>query len=152
MASTTDALGILDDLIGDDAEIRQMIAEEAANLHIAQLLYDARKAAGLTQKELAQRIDTSQSVVARLEDADYKGHSLSMLRRIADTLDLTVDISLKPKQKSGYCPAFVDPTALPTIKFITQRPKFNAEAYGPKASATRQRLKQPSSPKQVQSR
>jgi transcriptional regulator with XRE-family HTH domain len=50
------------------------------------LLDDARTGAGLTQRELAERIGTKQSVVGRMEDADYEGHSLSMLKRIADAV------------------------------------------------------------------
>ena len=44
---------------------------------------NARTEAGLSQKELAEMIGTTQSVISRLEDADYEGHSLSMLSRIA---------------------------------------------------------------------
>lgn len=53
---------------------------------VAQALYDLRKAAGLTQAELAARVGTAPSVISRLEDADYEGHSLAMLRRIAKAL------------------------------------------------------------------
>jgi transcriptional regulator with XRE-family HTH domain len=50
------------------------------------MIYDARQKAGLTQKQLAELIGTKQQVIARLEDADYEGHSLSMLQRIASGL------------------------------------------------------------------
>jgi predicted transcriptional regulator len=46
----------------------------------------------LTQKELADRIGTKQSAIARLEDADYDGHSLSMLQKIAGALNQRVEI------------------------------------------------------------
>lgn len=97
MKTTTDALKMLDELIGDDPQLRDSIAEEASKQHVARLIYSARADACLTQTELARRVGTSQSVIARLEDADYGGHSLSMLRRIADALGLTVVISLCPK-------------------------------------------------------
>ena len=78
------AIEILDRLTGDDAELREMIAEETVNNQVARIIYEARTAAGLTQKQLADLVDSQQSTIARLEDADYEGHSLSMLRRIAE--------------------------------------------------------------------
>ena len=115
------------------------------------MIYAARTAAGLTQKELARRIGTSQSVIARLEDADYKGHSLSMLRRIADALDLAVDINLRPKQKNTYRPVFVEAPAPVAIKFVTQRPSIDIEAYRPRASEIGQGSGWSSMYRQVQS-
>jgi ribosome-binding protein aMBF1 (putative translation factor) len=79
-----EATEILALLTGDDPELREMIAEERLNSQVARLIYEARTAAGLTQKQLADLIGTQQSTVARLEDADYEGRSLSMLRRIAE--------------------------------------------------------------------
>ncbi|HVG08147.1 MAG TPA: type II toxin-antitoxin system RelE/ParE family toxin [Thermoanaerobaculia bacterium] len=95
---THDAIKILDRLTGDDPELREMIAEEAVNLHVARMIYDARIAAGLTQKQLADMIGTQQSVIARLEDADYEGHSLSMLRRIAEALDQKLEVRFVPNR------------------------------------------------------
>jgi hypothetical protein len=74
--STTDAVEIFIQMLGDTPELRERIAEEKLNCEIAQLIYDARNKAGLTQKQLAQLIGTKQQVIARLEDADYEGHSL----------------------------------------------------------------------------
>ncbi|MCY7320620.1 MAG: helix-turn-helix transcriptional regulator, partial [Phormidesmis sp. CAN_BIN36] len=56
----------------------------------------ARTQAGLTQQQLADRIGTKQSVIARLEDAEYEGHSLSMLQKIAQALDQQLEIHLIP--------------------------------------------------------
>ena len=95
---TNDALKIIDRMVGDDAELRAMIDEARAGAEVAQLIYDARTRAGLTQKELAERIGTKQPTIARLEDADYDGHSLGMLRRIAKALQLRVEIRLIPKE------------------------------------------------------
>ena len=63
---------------------------------VAEMLYAARTTAGLTQKELAQAAGTTQQVISQLEDADYQGHSLSMLRRIATALGSRVEIRLVP--------------------------------------------------------
>jgi transcriptional regulator with XRE-family HTH domain len=69
---------------------------------MAKLLYDLRTKAGLTQRQMAKKVGTTASAICRLEDADYEGHSLSMLRRIASALGKRVEIRfvpIKPKRK-----------------------------------------------------
>lgn len=92
--STTDAVEILIRMLGDTPELRERIAEEKLNCEIAQLIYDARHKAGLTQKQLAELIGSKQQVIARLEDADYEGHSLSMLQRIAAALGRRLEVTM----------------------------------------------------------
>ena len=96
MAKTTDGMKIIDSMIGGDRELRELCEQASLNAHVAQLLYDARTEAGLIQAELAGLIGTTQSVISRLEDADYEGHSLSMLNKIAHALNRTVRIDLVP--------------------------------------------------------
>jgi ribosome-binding protein aMBF1 (putative translation factor) len=96
MARTDDALKILEKMTQADPELEEMVKEASLNAAVAQLIYDARSKAGLTQQQLAARIGTQQSVIARLEDADYEGHSLSMIQRIAYALNQRVEISLLP--------------------------------------------------------
>lgn len=91
---TTDALEIIDEQIGDDKDLRELVERETVNARVAQAIYDARKEAGLSQRELAKLIGTSHSTIVRLEDADYTGHSLTMLTRIAAALGKHVQISL----------------------------------------------------------
>ena len=98
MAKTRDANRILDEVTGNDTELQQMIAEETVNAEVARLIYDARTAAGLTQAELAELIGSKQPVIARLEDADYEGHSLTMLQRIALALNLRIEINFVPAE------------------------------------------------------
>jgi ribosome-binding protein aMBF1 (putative translation factor) len=98
MARTDDALKILETLTQADPELEEMVKEASLNAAVAQLIYDARSKAGLTQQQLAARIGTQQSVIARLEDADYEGHSLSMLQRIACALNQRVEINLLPME------------------------------------------------------
>lgn len=100
MTRTRDALKILDHMIGDDPELRRMIAEAGVKFEVSQLVYDARAAARLTQGQLARKIGTTQSVISRLEDADYRGHSLTMLQRIAEALNLDLIVRLAPKPRS----------------------------------------------------
>jgi ribosome-binding protein aMBF1 (putative translation factor) len=90
--TTTDGLKIMDRMFGNDARTRREMAEISLNFDIAQMIYDARTAAKLTQKQLAELIKTKQPVIARLEDADYEGHSLTMLVRVAAALGKRVEI------------------------------------------------------------
>ena len=68
---------------------------------VALKLAALRKESGLSQKELAQRVGTTQQQISRLESPSYEGHSLSMLRRVAEVLGATVHIELlRGKQQS----------------------------------------------------
>jgi len=96
MDRTRDATRIVDRMTGKDEELRQLIVEETLNAEVARLIYEARTEAGLTQAALAQRIGTTQPVIARLEDADYEGHSLSMLQRIAVALGQRLELQFVP--------------------------------------------------------
>ena len=98
---TTDAVAILDRMAGESPELRRLTQEARINAAVAQLIYAARNKAGLSQSELADRIGTKQSVISRLEDADYEGHSLSMLHRIASSLGQCVEIRFRPSAKVG---------------------------------------------------
>ena len=56
-----------------------------------------REKAGLSQKDLAHKLKTSQQNISRLESPSYEGHSLTMLRRVAEVLGATVRVTLTPK-------------------------------------------------------
>src|SRR5712664_327306 len=96
---TTDAVTILDRMAGENPQLRRLAEEARMNAAVAQLIYAAREKAGLSQAELAERIGTKQSVISRLEDADYEGHSLSMLHRIAAALGRCVEIRFSTPAK-----------------------------------------------------
>jgi len=89
---TRSALEILDRQIADDTDLRRLADEAVINAEVAQQIFDVRTDARLTQKQLAELVGTTQSAIARLEDADYEGHSLSMLQRIASALDKRLEI------------------------------------------------------------
>ncbi|NJL73450.1 MAG: helix-turn-helix transcriptional regulator [Candidatus Competibacteraceae bacterium] len=56
----------------------------------------ARKRAGLSQKELADKLKTSQQQVSRLESPSYEGHSLRMLRRVAEAVGAEITFAFTP--------------------------------------------------------
>ena len=85
--STRNAVEILRNrYVKGDPKRKASVAAERMNAEIARLLYTMRTEAGLTQGQLAELVGTTQSVISRLEDSDYEGHSLSMLNRIAEAL------------------------------------------------------------------
>lgn len=93
--STTDAVRILDRmLVGKSASRRAQADQALEDAIVGHLIYEARVRAKLTQKQLADLVGTNQAVISRLEDADYRGHSLAMLRRVASALGKRVEIRL----------------------------------------------------------
>jgi len=96
---TTDALEIMDRLTGNSPEMADLLEQERANLDIARKIYELRSKAKLSQAGLAKKVGTTQSVISRLEDADYEGHSLAMLRRIASALEKRVEIRFVASHK-----------------------------------------------------
>ena len=94
--SASNALKPLDRMIGGDAGLQAAIEEERVNAQVAREIYELRTSRGLSQKQLADLVGTRQSAIARLEDADYQGHSLRMLRRIADALNAHLMVHLVP--------------------------------------------------------
>src|SRR5438876_12040713 len=87
--------------IGKDKKKVEAFEAELANADVARKIYDLRTEAGLTQGELAKLVGTSTSVISRLEDADYEGHSLAMLRRIAMALNKRVEIRFVPVKRAA---------------------------------------------------
>ena len=59
-----------------------------------------REKAGLSQRDLARKLKTSQQQISRLESPSYEGHSLSMLRRVANVLGANLRVTLAPKGES----------------------------------------------------
>ena len=90
---TNDAVEILHRRVyaGKAARLKDL-DEARANEEVARKIHKLRVAAALTQAQLAKLVGTSASVICRLEDADYEGHSLAMLRRIAGALNQRVEI------------------------------------------------------------
>src|SRR6478609_10146487 len=60
-----------------------------------------REKVGLSQKDLARKLKTSQQQISRLESPAYEGHSLSMLRRVARELNAHVRVVFERNEKSA---------------------------------------------------
>lgn len=90
---TTDAIEIIHRrYFRGKPQMLALLEEARVNDDIARKIYDLRIAGGLTQRQLAKLVGTTASVICRLEDADYEGHSLAMLNRIAAALNKRVKI------------------------------------------------------------
>jgi transcriptional regulator with XRE-family HTH domain len=92
---------LYDRYVGDDPERVAAYERAHEDANIAQEVYNLRAEAGLSQRELAALINTTASVICRLEDADYEGHSMSMLRRIAAALGKRVVVRFEPAAGHG---------------------------------------------------
>jgi ribosome-binding protein aMBF1 (putative translation factor) len=79
------------------ATYRKTFERTLQQIDLAMLLREMREAAGLTQSELARKVGTTQSAIARLEDAEYVGHSLTMLQRIATACGVALTLHAEKK-------------------------------------------------------
>ena len=100
---TRNAIQILDrEFVRGNKKRKEAIRHEVEKSQISTMIYDIRKRAGLSQKQLAARVGTTQSVISRLEDADYEGHSLDMLTRIATVLHYKVQLQIMPEPRYAH--------------------------------------------------
>jgi DNA-binding XRE family transcriptional regulator len=99
---SSDGVDILRRRFYEGKPVRLKSLEEArANEEVGRKIYELRAAAGITQTQLAKLIGTTASVICRLEDSDYEGHSLAMLRRVAGALNQRVEIRFIPIRRSA---------------------------------------------------
>lgn len=155
-ATPPDAVAFLDDMFGHEADWQPLVERARANQDVAHALYDLRTAHGLTQQQLAERVGTKQAVIARLEDADYEGHSLRMLARIAAVLEQRVKVEFVPLRaaaaRQGTAPRQARPRgATPVRKETTPRvaasqaaPHRKTSKSGTKTNRVAARASQPS--------
>jgi transcriptional regulator with XRE-family HTH domain len=98
---TTDAVAILRRRhFEEDPEMLSLLEDARTNAQIARKIHELRTASGLTQQALAERVGTTSSVICRLEDDDYEGHSLAMLRRVALALGTRIELRFAPDRKT----------------------------------------------------
>jgi len=77
-------------------EINQAYNNLGPEFALIELIIKRRIEQGLTQKELARKIDTKQSAVSRLESGSYNP-SLAFLQKVAEALDARLKISLSAR-------------------------------------------------------
>jgi transcriptional regulator with XRE-family HTH domain len=72
------------------AETRTSIEQDLA---LGQLIYDLRTGAGLSQAAVAKRMETTQSVVSRLEEGGGARNRIDTLARVAKALNRHLVVS-----------------------------------------------------------
>src|SRR2546426_7916015 len=88
---------------------------------VALQLAALRERAGLSQKDLARKLKTSQQQISRLESPAYEGHSLSMLRRVAKALGARVRVVLEA-EKAGKADALAEAPVPSRVKRTANKP------------------------------
>jgi len=89
--------GIVEQRARKSATYRKTFGRTLHQIDLALLVREMREDAGLTQAELAKKVGTTQSVIARLEDAEYTGHSFTMLERIATVCGIALKLHAEKK-------------------------------------------------------
>ena len=93
MATTKNLAEIIRRKLASDKALATAVDDERFNISVGVAIYTARTHAGLTQKQLAELVGMHQSAIARLENADYSGHSLTTLHRLAGALGHRIEIA-----------------------------------------------------------
>jgi transcriptional regulator with XRE-family HTH domain len=91
---------------------RRVATTPAGALAIAQRITALRKARGITQVELAQRLDLSQALVSKLENGEVLVHA-ELLAQLATILDVSADELLGLQRRRSKRPSAAVPT--PTV-------------------------------------
>ena len=78
-----------------DPEFRAAYEEAAERHNIARKLAKLREASGLSQREVAEMLHTSQAQISRIERADYEGHTISTLKKYLRAVGASMSISFR---------------------------------------------------------
>ena len=79
-----------------DPKFRREHEATRVEFEIARAIIGARIKNGLTQKQLAEKLNTKQSVISRLESMNTTP-SLSFLKRLAEALNITLQVNFTDK-------------------------------------------------------
>lgn len=127
MRQRTDFNGYLNEQL-KDPDFRDKFINAGEAWDVAIQLASLRKASGLSQKELAKRVGTSQQQISRLESPSYEGHSLSMLRRVADVLGANVHVEIQAKKQQSP-PVVAETKAIYRVKSIDFRKRKELQKF-----------------------
>ena len=95
---TTKVKTIFDKMM-EDKKFREDFEREYANLVISEKIAELRHKARLTQEQLARKVKTTKSAISRYENSDYRGHSLTLLRKIASACGAELQVTFTSKKQ-----------------------------------------------------
>lgn len=85
-----------------DPSLKERLEKAGRAWDIAFQIYDLRKKAGLTQKQLAELVGTKQANIARIEDADYTGYTFKTLEKVTKALKARLEIRIIPESRGRH--------------------------------------------------
>ncbi len=77
----------------EDPKFRAAYKEVVANLEIGEKISELRRKHHMTQADLAKRVHTSRTAIARYESGNYENYNIVTLKRIAKALGKELEIS-----------------------------------------------------------
>ncbi len=100
----SDVVELMDKWYGSIPGWDAMSAEEELNMQIGQAVYDLRESVGLSQADLAKLIGSNQATISRVENADYHGNAIEILKRVCFALHMPIRISCpEPRSRRQGC-------------------------------------------------
>ena len=89
----SDAVELMDRWYGNIPHWDDLVAEEEFKMQVGQAVYDLRNAVGMSQADLARLIGANQATVSKVENADYDGHTIEVLKRVCFALHTKISIN-----------------------------------------------------------
>ena len=96
MSTTTDGVEILHHMYGKEPGFYEMLAEERLTSQAGRALRKARRAAGLTLGKISALSGVEKCVIAQLEANGYDGHAILMLTRLAEAMNMRMEVQFVP--------------------------------------------------------
>jgi transcriptional regulator with XRE-family HTH domain len=107
----------------EDEALKNQEDENKLESEVAKQIISLRKSLGLSQKELAEKLNTKQSAISRIEKGE-QNISISLLEKIADALGVEVNVSLNFTRQN------VPSTANPVSQINSEQPGVKVNPIG----------------------